>query len=133
MYKVSAPKAGLPLTCLTRFPNSPLQRLKKQEEYNQPILDLAKDMACSLSYIEDVKQFARLGQHKQAIKDVTPFMEDPTNFIVEFTCNGQGPPKLQCFSAINNSGIRITLRSLPSPRKQEQIDELANRFNRFKK
>jgi hypothetical protein len=116
VYEVSGPKAGLPLTCITRFPNSPLQRLKKQDEYNRLILDLAKDMACTLSYIENVKQFALLGQHKQAIKDVTPFMEDATNFIVEFTCNGQVSSKLQCFSTITNSAIRITLCS---PRKQD--------------
>jgi hypothetical protein len=47
-------------------------------------------MACTLGYIEDVKQFARLSQLKQAIKDVTPLMEDTTNFIVELTCDGQG-------------------------------------------
>jgi hypothetical protein len=35
-------------------------------------------------------------------------------------------------SAITNSVIRITLRLLLSLRKQEQIDELTNRFNRFK-
>jgi hypothetical protein len=64
--------------------------LKNQEQCNQLILDLAKDMACTLGYIEDVKQFARLAQLKQAIKDVTPLMEDTTNFIVEFTCDGQG-------------------------------------------
>jgi hypothetical protein len=47
-------------------------------------------MACTLGYIQDVKQFARLAQLKQAIKDVTPLMEDTTNFIVESTCDGQG-------------------------------------------
>jgi len=47
-------------------------------------------MACTLGYIEDVKQFARSAQLKQAIKDVTPLMEDTTNFIVEITCDGQG-------------------------------------------
>jgi hypothetical protein len=47
-------------------------------------------MACTLGYIEDVKQFARLAQLKQAIKNVTPLMVDTTNFIVEFTCEGQG-------------------------------------------
>lgn len=47
-------------------------------------------MACTLGYIEDVKQFARLAQLKQAIKDVAPLMEDTANFIVEFPCDGQG-------------------------------------------
>jgi len=47
-------------------------------------------MACTLGYIEDVKQFARLAQLKQAIRDVTPLMEDTTNFIVEFAYDGRG-------------------------------------------
>ena len=47
-------------------------------------------MACTLGYIEDVKQFARLAQLKQAIRDVTPLMEDTTNFIVELTYDGGG-------------------------------------------
>jgi hypothetical protein len=47
-------------------------------------------MACTLGYIEDVKQFAHISQLKQAIKEVTPLMEETTNFIVEFTRDGQG-------------------------------------------
>ena len=47
-------------------------------------------MACTLGYIEDVEQFARPAQLKQAIKDVKPLIEDTTNFIVEFTREGQG-------------------------------------------
>ena len=78
------------MTYQTRSHNFPLQRLKNQEQCNQLVLDLAKDMACTLGYIEDVKQFAHLAQLKQAIKDVTPLMEDTMNFIVKFTGNGQG-------------------------------------------
>ena len=96
------------------------------------MVDLANDMACTLGYIEDVKQFVRLGQLKLAIKDVTPLMEDTTNFIVQFTCNGQSPSSFRCLSAITNSVIRIALGSLLSPHKQEKIDELTKRFNRFK-
>ena len=86
MYEVSEQYQDF----LNRSHNFPLQRLKNQEDCNQLILDLAKDMACSLGYIEDVKQFARLAQLKQAIKDATPLMEDTTNFIVEFTGDAQG-------------------------------------------
>jgi hypothetical protein len=51
-------------TAVTRIHDFALQRLKNQEECsNQLVLDLAKDMA---GYIEDVKQFARLGQLKLA-------------------------------------------------------------------
>ena len=62
------------------------------------MLDLAKDIACTLSYIEDVKQFARLGQLKLALKEVTPLIEDTTNFIVKFTSDRQGPSSLILFS-----------------------------------
>jgi hypothetical protein len=89
-------------------------------------------MACTLGYIEDVKQFARLAQLKHAIKDVTPLMEDTINFISEFTCDGQGPSPLLLILTIANSAIRIALGSLLSPHKQEQIDELTKRFNLFK-
>jgi len=81
---------GLPLTYPTHRHNLPLQRLKNQEQCNQLVLDLANDMARTLGYIEDVKQFARLTQLKQAIRDVTPLMENTSNFIVEFTYDGRG-------------------------------------------
>ena len=68
-----------------------LQKLKSQEQCSQLVLELAKDMAFSLGYIEDVKQFARLGQLKLALKDVTPLIEDTTNFILQFISRGQGP------------------------------------------
>jgi glycogen debranching enzyme len=62
--------------------------LKDQAQCNELVLDLANDMARTLGYIEDVKQFARLAQLKQAIRDVTPLIEDTTDFIVEFTHGG---------------------------------------------
>ena len=89
-------------------------------------------MGFSLGYIEDVKQFARLGQLKLALKDLTPLIEDTTNFIVRFTSNGQGPSSLRCISTISNPTIRIALRSLVSDSDQENIDEITKRFNRFK-
>jgi hypothetical protein len=64
-------------------------------------------MACTLGYIEDVKQFARLAQLKQAIKDMTSLMEDTINFIAEFTCDGQGPSPFLWILTIANSAIRI--------------------------
>ena len=109
-----------------------LQKLKSQEQCSQLVLELAKDMAFSLGYIEDVKQFARLGQLKLALKDVTPLIEDTTNFILQFISRGQGPSSLPCFSAISNPAIRIVIGSLLSHSDQENIDELTKRFNRFK-
>jgi len=83
-------RAGFPLTYLTRCHNHPLQRLKDQEQCDQLVLDLAKDMACTLGYIEDVNQFARVAQLKQAIRDVTPLIEDTTNLIAELNYDGRG-------------------------------------------
>ena len=62
-------------------------------------------MARTLGYIEDVQQFARLGQLKQAIKDVKPLMEDTTNLIVEFSGDKQGPSPLLFISTITNSAM----------------------------
>jgi len=64
--------------------------LKDQEQCDQLVLDLAKDMACTIGYIEDVKQFSRLEQLKQAIRDVTPLIEDTTNLIAELNYDGRG-------------------------------------------
>jgi len=64
--------------------------LKDQEQCDQLVLDLAKDMACTLGYIEDVNQFARVAQLKQAIRDVTPLIEDTTNLITELNYDGRG-------------------------------------------
>ena len=96
------------------------------------MLDLAKDMAFSLGYIEDVKQFVRLSQLKRALEDLRPLIEDTTNFIVRFTSHGQGPSSLRSFSAISNPTIRIALGSLLSYSDQEDIDKLTKRFNQFK-
>ena len=96
------------------------------------MLDLAKDMAFSLGYIEDVKQFAHLGQLKLALKDLTPLIEDTTNFIVQFTSNGQSLSSLPCFSAIYNPMVHIALGSLVSHSDQENINKIAKQFNWFK-
>ena len=96
------------------------------------MLDLAKDMAFSLGYIKDVKQFVRLSQLKRALEDLRPLIEDTTNFIVQFTSYGQGPSSLGCFPAISNPAIRIALGSLLSYSDQDDIDKLTKRFNQFK-
>lgn len=79
-----------------------MQILEDEERCNQLVLDLAKDMACAIGYIEDVEQFARLGQLKQAIKEVQPLMVDTTNFMVEFTSDGEGASAFLCISAAFN-------------------------------
>jgi hypothetical protein len=91
-------------------------------------------MACTLGYIKDVQQFARLRQLKQAIKEVQPLMEDTTNFIIEFTSDGEGVSVFLCTPTVLNCNIVIvTALRLPlSSRTQVKIDELTNRFARFK-
>jgi hypothetical protein len=91
-------------------------------------------MACTLGYIQDVEQFARLGQLKHAIEEVQPFMEDTTNFIVEFTSDGEGVSAFLCTSTVVNCNVAIvTALRLPlSSRTQAKIDELTKRFARFK-
>ena len=81
-------------------------------------------MACTVSYIEDVKQFAQLGQLKQVIRDMQLLMEDMTNLIVKFTSDKQGLLPFLCISMITNSAMWIAFHSLLSPCKQEQIYEL---------
>ena len=47
-------------------------------------------MASSVDYIQDVQQFVKAGQLKQAIQDVRPLMEDTSNFIIKHTSDGAG-------------------------------------------
>jgi hypothetical protein len=59
--------------------------LQAQEDCHKPVLGLADNMICTLGYIEDVEQFARLVQLKKAIEEVQPLMEDTANFILMYT------------------------------------------------
>jgi len=107
-FGTGASQANPIATAMFACVNTVYKVLEDEERYNQLVLDLAKDMAYTLGYIEDVEQFARLGQLQQAIKEVQPFVEGTTNFIVEFTSDGEA--------------LRLPLSS----RTQAKIDELTS-------
>jgi hypothetical protein len=62
--------------------------LQNQEKCDKRVLELADNMASTLSYIEDVEQFARLPQLKKAIEEVWPLMEETTNIVLKYTSRG---------------------------------------------
>jgi len=62
--------------------------LQNQEKCDKRVLELADNMARTLSYIEDVEQFARLPQLKKAIEEVRPLMEKTTNIVLKYTSRG---------------------------------------------
>jgi hypothetical protein len=57
--------------------------------HNEIILGLVDDMACTLGYVEDIEQFARLEGLKTAIEDLKPLLEDTTNFILRSFSRGE--------------------------------------------
>jgi hypothetical protein len=61
------------------------QQLEERENIDRTVIGLAEEMARTLSYIEDVEQFARLHQLKKALEEVIPLMDDTTNFIIKYT------------------------------------------------
>jgi hypothetical protein len=65
------------------------QRLRGEELRHRSVLELAENMACVLTYVVDVEQFAELAQLKNAIEEIRPLVEDTTNFIVEISSRGK--------------------------------------------
>jgi hypothetical protein len=57
--------------------------------HNKLLLDLVDNMACTLGYVEDVEQFARLEGLKTAIEDVRPLVEATTNFVLKTSSRGE--------------------------------------------
>ncbi|KAF5383057.1 hypothetical protein D9615_004946 [Tricholomella constricta] len=90
------------------------RNLDEQDQCDKLILDLADSMARTLGYIQDVGQFARVYQLKRSIEEVTPLMEDTANFILMFT------------NRSNRAGF------VHSWRDRDQVDELAQRYTKFK-
>ncbi|KDQ49097.1 hypothetical protein JAAARDRAFT_201143 [Jaapia argillacea MUCL 33604] len=86
------------------------KKLQDQEQCDKLILDLANDMAQTLGYIEDVKQFARLVQLKQALDEVDSLMKETTNFILEYTSySAEGQLLSSAFSAsAADKAIKLT-------------------------
>jgi len=65
------------------------QHLEAHEQLNKSIVDLIEGIACTLGYVEDVEQFARLHELKRAIKDMEPLVEDTTKFIVGYASRAE--------------------------------------------
>ncbi|TDL18727.1 WD40 repeat-like protein, partial [Rickenella mellea] len=88
--------------------------LDKQGHCNDLVLNLADDMACSVSYIRDVGQFATLPQLQEAIEDVIPLLEEAGDFIHEFYSHS------------------TTWQSAFSSSTHNDVEGLTKKFNRFK-
>lgn len=58
--------------------------LRDQQICHEKILSLAKDMASSINYIQDVEQFASFSQLKCALDDIRAIVKDVSDFINEF-------------------------------------------------
>jgi hypothetical protein len=50
---------------------------------------LIEAIACTLGFVEDVEQFARLHELKRAIKSMGPLVEDTTKFIVGYVSRSE--------------------------------------------
>lgn len=58
--------------------------LRDQQICHGKILSLANDITRSISYIQDVEQFASFSQLKHALDDVKVIIKDVSDFINEF-------------------------------------------------
>ena len=56
---------------------------------HKSLLDLVENMSCTIGYVEDVEQFARLEELKGAIKNVRPLVEETTNFVLKYSSAGE--------------------------------------------
>ncbi|KAJ7928724.1 hypothetical protein B0H13DRAFT_2545863 [Mycena leptocephala] len=81
------------------------------------IQDLVDDMACSLDFMTDVKQFSQLDQLKQALAEVDSLMLNTANFISRYTSRSRGS--------------RIVSLTFGSTTRDE-LDKLTQHFNSFK-
>ncbi|RXW24196.1 hypothetical protein EST38_g1638 [Candolleomyces aberdarensis] len=77
------------------------KQLLEHEKCDRVVVNLADNMARTLSYISDVEQFARIAQLKKALEDVRPLMEETANFILRFV-NRSRQDKLVKFSSFND-------------------------------
>ena len=66
-----------------------VQHLEDGDVRHKSLLDLVENMACTIAYVEDVEQFARLEELKEAIKNVRPLVEETTNFVLKYSSTGE--------------------------------------------
>jgi hypothetical protein len=111
-----------------------VQRLDEQKQNNEEILQLADDIASTITYIEDVEQFARISQLKKAMEEIHPLIEDTTNFILRYTSrSGTSSYRSLAFECIKNNHFVATIKeSLFSSSDCDQIQDLRARFERFR-
>ncbi|KAJ2919842.1 hypothetical protein MD484_g626, partial [Candolleomyces efflorescens] len=89
------------------------KQLLDHDKCDRVIVNLADNMARTLSYISDVEQFARIAQLKKALEDVRPLMEETANFILRFV-NRTRQDKIVKFSIF-----------------QEEVEKLRKKYDVF--
>ena len=82
LYKVSH-------ICIVGHHLTSVQRLEDGEVRHKSLLDLVENMACTIAYVEDVEQFARLVELKEALKNIRPLVEETTNFVLKYSSTGE--------------------------------------------
>ncbi|KAJ6590131.1 hypothetical protein DFH09DRAFT_976723, partial [Mycena vulgaris] len=91
--------------------------LHVEDKCVKDIRDLVADMAHSLNFITDVKQFAKLDQLKRALEEVDHLMRNTANFISRYSSR--------------SPGSRIILLTF-SATTRDELDELTRNFRSFK-
>ncbi|PVF92699.1 WD40 repeat-like protein [Serendipita vermifera] len=92
--------------------------LKDQEQCSKDILDLAENMTYAIGYVEDVEQFARITQLKDAIDDLRHLIDDTLNFMRRYSSGNE---------------IVKTMHSAVASSYMEVINKLKSRFDTFKR
>jgi hypothetical protein len=111
-----------------------VQRLEEQEQNNDPIIQLADDMASIIPYIEDVEQFARISQLRKAIEDIFPLIEDTKNFILRYTSrSGTSTAIVLSLNILVLTYSKATVKEpIFSSADHTLIQDLEVRFQKFK-
>ncbi|KAJ7873052.1 hypothetical protein B0H14DRAFT_151875 [Mycena olivaceomarginata] len=91
--------------------------LQEQDKCDADITDLLQDMTNVLACITDVKQFAKLAQLQQAMKEVDPIVRATGNFITKY-----------CDQSLKSRILSITLNA----EIREELDKLTCQFDSFK-
>jgi hypothetical protein len=108
LYQVIRFSSSIPSISLTYN-----QRLEEQGQNKEQILQLADDIASIITYIEDVEQFARISQLKEAMEGICPLIEDTTNFILRYTSQSETSMiHYLAFQCITNASFRSHSRGI---------------------
>ena len=77
------------LRCTVYHYSTSVQHLEDGEVRHKSLLNLVENMARTIAYVEDVEQFARLEELKEAIKNVRPLVEETTNFVLKYSSTSE--------------------------------------------